>query len=221
MSAPFVPLSSYRPLPPEEMERQARHFAAELHRRRTVRHFSDAPVERAVIESCIAAAGSAPSGAHMQPWHFVAVQDAEVKRAIRSAAEEEEREFYENRATEEWLAALAPLGTDWRKPFLEIAPWLIVIFERKHGIAPDGTLIRHYYTKESVGIATGMLITAVHTAGLASLTHTPNPMHFLNRILGRPDNERAFLILVVGYPAADAMVPDLRRKPLGEIATFV
>jgi nitroreductase len=217
----FVPLSTYRAVPEEEMELRAGQFAEEIYRRRTVRHFSDRPVSRTVIEQCIRAAGSAPSGAHMQPWHFVAVSDAEIKRRIREAAESEEKEFYEQKATPEWLRALAPLGTDWRKPFLEIAPWLIVIFERKHGVAPDGSVIRHYYTKESVGIATGMLITAVHNAGLVSLTHTPNPMSFLNHILGRPDNERAFLILVVGHPAPAAMVPDLKRKALDEISTFV
>ncbi len=216
----FEALASYRPLPEAEMVARARAFHEELGRRRTVRQFSDRPVPRSVIESCLLAAGTAPSGAHMQPWHFVVVSDAERKRRIREAAEREEREFYHRRATPEWLAALAPLGTDEHKPYLEIAPYLIAIFVRRHTVRPDGTVLKHYYAVESVGIATGFLIAALHLAGLVSLTHTPSPMGFLNRVLERPESERPFLLLVVGYPAADARVPHLERKPLEEIATF-
>jgi len=220
-SAPrFVPLP-YVAYPPEEMARRAADFYAEVRRRRTVRHFSDRPVARAVIEDCLRAAGTAPSGAHMQPWHFVAVGAADVKRRIRAAAEEEEREFYTHRAPQDWLDALAPFGTDAHKPFLEHAPWLIAIFARSYGVAADGSRVKHYYVQESVGIATGILITALHHAGLATLTHTPSPMGFLNGILGRPVNERPFLLLVVGHPAEDAKVPDIEREPLGRIASFL
>jgi nitroreductase len=174
-----------------------------------------------VIEDCLRAAGSAPSGANQQPWHFVAVADAAVKREIRLAAEAEEREFYQHRAPEDWLAALAPLGTGPEKPFLETAPWLIGIFEQRWGYDADGAKVKHYYPRESVGIATGLLISALHEAGLATLTHTPSPMKFLNRIMGRPPEERPFLLLVAGYPATGARVPDIRRKALDEIATFL
>jgi nitroreductase len=173
-----------------------------------------------VIEECLRAAGTAPSGAHMQPWHFAVVSDATLKGRIRAAAEREEHEFYHHRAPREWLEALAPLGTDEHKPYLEIAPWLVAVFARTYDIRPDGTHARHYYVQESVGIATGMLITALHHAGCVTLTHTPSPMGFLRELLGRPENERAFLLLVVGYPAADATVPDITRRPLPEIATF-
>lgn len=166
-------------------------------------------------------AGTAPNGANMQPWHFVIVSDPAIKRQIRLAAEAEEQEFYQNRAPAEWLAALAPLGTDAHKPFLETAPYLITIFAQSYGLLPDGRKVKHYYAQESVGIATGFLIAALHYAGLATLTHTPSPMNFLNDILGRPANERPFLLLVVGYPAANAQVPDIRKKPLAEIATFL
>ncbi len=162
-----------------------------------------------------------PAGANLQPWHFVAVSDPARKKEIRQAAEEEEREFYTHRAPAAWLEALAPIGTDWRKPFLEIAPWLIAIFSQPHRRLPDGTTMKHYYATESVGIATGILISALHQAGLASLTHTPSPMAFLNRILGRPAYEKPFLLLVVGYPARDARVPAITRKPLGEISSFL
>jgi iodotyrosine deiodinase len=189
--------------------------------RRTVRHFSDRPVAREVIDQCLLTAGGAPSGANLQPWHFVVVGDPAVKRRIREAAEEEEREFYAHRAPQEWLDALAPLGTDANKPFLETAAYLIAIFAQSYGVLPDGRKVKNYYVQESVGIATGMLITAVHLAGLASLTHTPSPMRFLNAILNRPANEKPFLLLVVGHPAADAMVPDITKKPLSEIATFL
>lgn len=217
----FVPLANYREYPLEEMKQRAAAFHADMQRRRTVRHFSDRAVPREIIEDCLRAAATAPSGAHMQPWHFVVVTDAVVKRQIRQAAEEEEREFYNTYAPQEWLEALAPLGTDEHKPFLETAPYLIVIFAQRYGLLPNEGKIKHYYVSESVGIATGILITAIHQAGLVSLTYTPGSMGFLNGILGRPDNERPFLILVVGYPADDAVVPDLRRKSLQEIAAFI
>ncbi|MEJ2216083.1 MAG: nitroreductase family protein [Gemmatimonadota bacterium] len=216
----MIPLE-FRQLPPDEMRRRAREFREELQRRRTVRAFSDRPVPRDIIEEALTAAGTAPSGANMQPWHFVVVSDPAVKRRIREAAEAEEREFYRNRAPQEWLDALAPLGTDEHKPFLEAAPYLIAIFVERYGTLPDGRKVKHYYVQESVGIATGMLITALHHAGLVALTHTPSPMDFLNEILGRPDNERPFLLLVTGYPAPDAHVPDIRKKALAEIASWV
>ena len=216
----FVPLSQYRSYPPDEMRARAQAFYDEMSRRRTVREFSDRPIPDGVIERCLETAGTAPSGAHMQPWHFVVVTDPAVKSRIREAAEAEEREFYESRAPQEWLDALEKLGTDADKPFLETAPCLIAVFVRKYGVHPDGTTYPHYYATESVGLATGFLIAAVHHAGLASLTHTPSPMKFLNEILGRPDSERPFLLLVVGYPSEDAMVPDLERQPLDAIATF-
>jgi nitroreductase len=204
----------------DEMLGRAQAFHAHMARRRTVRAFAADPVPRAIVESCLRTAGTAPSGAHQQPWHFVAVSEPRLKQQIRAAAEAEERAFYGGRAPDEWLAALEPLGTTADKPFLEIAPWLIVIFARLHGVAADGAVVKHYYVQESVGIATGLLIAALHDAGLATLTHTPSPMTFLNRLLGRPARERPFLIVVTGYPAVDARVPDLRRKALEEIATF-
>lgn len=204
---------------PDEMRQRASAFAAEAARRRTVRAFSDTPVDFAVIEDCIRAAGSAPSGANRQPWHFVAVGDPELKHEIRRAAEVEEREFYTHRAPPEWLEALAPLGTDDRKPFLERAPWLIAIFVESFGVLPDGRHLKNYYATESVGIATGLLIAALHHAGLATLTHTPSPMAFLNDLLGRPGNERPFLLLVTGLPETDAEVPNISRKPLSDILT--
>lgn len=205
----------------DESLSRARAFAARAARRRTVRDFSPDPVPRALIETCLAAAGTAPSGANQQPWHFVAVGTGEagLRRRLREAAEAEEREFYATRAPEAWLQALAPLGTDADKPFLEIAPWLIAVFVQAHGIAPDGGVVKHYYATESVGLATGMLITALHDAGLATLTHTPSPMGFLNTLLERPANERPFLLLVVGYPAPGAHVPDITRKPLDAFVT--
>jgi nitroreductase len=219
--ANFLPLKDYREYPVEDMKKRARDFYSDLRRRRTVRDFSDRPVPREVIEHCLLAAGTAPNGANLQPWHFVAVSDPEVKRTIRLAAEEEEREFYSGRAPQEWLDALAPLGTDENKPFLETAPYLIAIFAQRYGVTPSGDQVKHYYATESVGIATGVLITAIHNAGLVSLTHTPSPMNFLNTLLNRPPNERPFLLLVVGYPAEGAEVPEISKKPLEEIATFV
>ena len=213
----MIPLPHYRQYPAAEMQKRASAFADDMHRRRTVRDFSSQPIPDGVLDACIRAAGSAPSGANLQPWHFVVVTDPAVNARIRAAAEAEEREFYATRATPEWLAALAPLGTDPSKPFLETAPALIAIFGEAYGEREDGSRVKHYYVTESVGIATGLLIAAIHHAGLASLTHTPSPMGFLNEILGRPARERPFLLLVVGYPAADAQVPDITRKPLDAI----
>jgi iodotyrosine deiodinase len=218
-SSGFVPLSSYREYPVPDMVVRSRDFARELGRRRTVRQFSDRPVPREVIEACLEAAGTAPSGAHQQPWHFVVVTDADTKRAIRQAAEAAEAEFYAT-APADWLAALAPLGTDASKPYLETAPCLIAVFAERYGLAPDGSRRTHYYVLESVGIATGFLLAALHHAGLVTLTHTPSPMGFLSDVLQRPANERPMMLVVAGYPAPDAKVPDLRRKPLSEIATF-
>ena len=216
-----IPLPDERSFTPRQRIQRARQFAQELGLRRTVRDFSNADVSYDVIEAALQAAGSAPSGANLQPWHFVVVRDPEVKSRIRSAAEEEEKKFYEERAPQEWLEALQPLGTDWRKPFLDVAPYLIAVFVQPYGIQPDGSRMKHYYAVESVGIATGMLITALHWAGLATLTHTPSPMGFLNEILNRPDHERAFLLLVTGLPADDATVPDIERKPLEEFVSVV
>ena len=196
-------------------------FREQMQKRRTVRHFSTRPVERTVIEECLRTAGTAPNGANLQPWHFVAISNPGVKQRIREAAEAEELEFYQRRAPQEWLDALAPLGTDAHKPFLEDAPWLIAIFGKNHSELPDGRSVKNYYVNESVGIATGLLIAAVHNAGLVSLTHTPSPMGFLNTILGRPARERPYLLLVVGYPAANAQVPVITKKPLASIASFV
>ncbi len=220
--ARFVPLSSYREYPPAEMLERARAFAEKVHRRRTVRDFSPRPVPRALIEQCLRAACSAPSGANLQPWRFVVISDPDIKRRIRIAAEQEEREFYAHRAPREWLDALEPLGTDSSKPFLETAPWLIAVFIERFARLADGRKVKHYYTTESVGLASGLLLAAIHHAGLVSLTHTPNPMGFLNEILGRPAaTERPFLLLVVGYPADDARVPDIHRKPLEDVVTWL
>lgn len=215
----FEPLPHYREYPPAEMEARSRAFAAEMQRRRTTRHFSDRPVARSVIEACLEAAGTAPSGAHLQPWHFVVVSDPDTKRRIRLAAEAAEEEFYAT-APAEWLAALAPLGTDAHKPYLETAPYLIAVFAERFGITGAGERRTHYYVQESVGIATGFLLAALHHAGLVALTHTPNPMGFLAEVLQRPVNERPVMLVVTGHPADGARVPLLRRKPLSEIATF-
>lgn len=227
-----VSANDYRPVPldferlsPAEQASRLDEFARHLMRRRTVRHYSSEPVPDAIIDQAIAVAGSAPSGANLQPWRFVVVRDPDVKRRIRTAAEEEERTFYEQRAPEDWLSALRPLGTDWRKEFLEIAPCLIVVFRIDYGIEPmgDGTQrhVKHYYVAESVGIACGFLLAALHVAGLATLTHTPSPMGFLSSILGRPRNEKPYLLIPVGYPAADAVVPSIVKKPLDEIRARV
>jgi len=218
---PTIPLDKYREFPIEEMRERVEEFYADIDRRRTVREFSDRPVPRDIIETALKAANTAPSGANLQPWHFAVVSGAETKKKIREAAEVEEREFYEHRATDEWLAALEPLGTDDHKPFLETAPYLIAVFLQKYGELPDGRKVKHYYPAESTGLATGMLITALHRAGLATLTHTPSPMKFLNEILGRSKNERPFLLLVVGYPADNARVPDITRKEPEEFTSWV
>jgi nitroreductase len=217
----FIPLNGYIGYAADEMSKRAADFYFEVDRRRTVREFSSEVPPRDVLDNCLRAAGTAPSGANMQPWHFAVVDDAEIKKKIRIAAEEEEREFYSGRAPQEWLDALEPLGTNSEKPFLETAPWLIGIFEESYGLLPDGRRVKHYYARESIGIATGILITALHHAGLATLTHTPSPMGFLNEIMERPSNERAFLLLVVGYPAEDATVPDIGRKSLDKYTSYL
>jgi len=216
----FIPLNDFKEYSPKEMIKRSESFYYQIKQRRTVRDFSDKPVSKEVIENCIRSAGTAPSGANLQPWHFVVVSDSKIKKQIRIAAEKEEKEFYKHRAPKEWLEALAHLGTDEHKPFLEKAPHLIAIFSKSYNILPDGRKVKQYYSQESVGIASGILITAFHNAGLVSLTHTPSPMNFLNEILGRPGNERPFLLLVVGYPEKDAKVPDIKKKKLSEIVTF-
>lgn len=222
MNAPnFEPLNTYIEYPPDEMRERAAAFRREMQRRRTVRHFSDRAVPREIIEECLLTAGTAPNGANLQPWHFVVVGDPKLKREIRVAAEQEEEEFYHRRAPQEWLDALALLGTDERKPFLETAPCLIAIFGRSHSLLPDGRRVKNYYVNESVGIATGLLIAAIHHAGLVSLTHTPSPMGFLNSILDVPPDAKPFLLLVVGYPAEGAHVPVITKKRLDEIAVFL
>ena len=220
----FVPLD-FTERPVAQMKTRAAAFYDLMRRRRTVRDFDDRPIPTEVVERALLTAGSAPSGAHRQPWHFVVVTDAEKKAAIRDAAEREERAFYGQRASEEWLEALEPLGTDANKPFLTTAPALIAVFLRRFTIVPGEAepprRLKNYYTAESVGIATGLLIAALHNAGIATLTHTPSPMRFLNDLLGRPSDERAYVLVVAGYPAPHAQVPDLHRYTLGELATFV
>ena len=218
---PTIPLPNYEEYPPEEMRQRVADFYQSVDRRRTVREFSDRPVPREIIETALQAANTAPSGANLQPWHFAVVSGPETKKKIRVAAEVEEREFYEHRASPEWLAALEPLGTDSNKPFLETAPYLIAVFLQKYAILDDGRKVKHYYPTESTGLATGILITALHQAGLVCLTHTPSPMKFLNEILHRPKTERPFLLLVTGYPADDAEVPDIQRKTLDQFTSFI
>lgn len=215
-----MPLN-FEPLPEPDMLARAEAFRSVMQKRRSVRDFSGRPVPRAIIEAAVMTAGSAPSGANQQPWNFACISSTEIKRRIREGAEEEERAFYAGRAGEEWLGALAHLGTDASKPFLETAPWLIVIFAQRWGHDAEGGKIKHYYVPESVGIATGLLIASLHQAGLATLTHTPAPMNFLNEICGRPDNEKALILLVVGYPAENVTVPAITRKPMSEIAVFL
>ena len=217
----FIPYSSYKSYPIGEMQKRSEEFFINIQRRRTVRDFSNKSIPKDIIENCLRAAGTAPSGANRQPWHFSVVSDLETKKKIREAAEEEEKKFYSGRAPDEWLEALAPLGTNENKPFLEIAPYLIVIFSEAYGLDNKSEKIKNYYVSESVGIATGMLITALHNAGLATLTHTPSPMNFLREILGRGENERTFLILVVGFPSENAQVPNIEKKNLEEYTTFL
>lgn len=209
------------PVHDTEMHERATRFETEMRRRRSVRYYSPEPVPREVIESAIRTAAAAPSGANQQPWTFVAVSNPEIKARIRAAAEEEERAFYDGRAGEDWLEAIRVFGTDWDKPFLEIAPWLVVVFQQRWGIDPQGRRVRHYYAPESVGIATGFLIAALHQAGLATLTHTPTPMAYLNKICGRPENEKAMVLIVVGRPAHDCRVPVIAKKGLHEVAVFL
>ena len=217
------PLTDYIEYPPEEMLARSQAFYHDIKRRHSIRKFSDKAVDETIIKNCLKAAGRAPSGANHQPWHFVAISDAEIKRQVREQAEQHEQRFYAGKAGEEWLGALKPLGTDAQKPYLEIAPWLIAIFSEKKGGIHSEEKNTNYYVHESVGIATGFLINALHNAGLATLTHTPKPMSFLNKICQRSDNERAYMLLVVGYPAEDATVPNhaLVKKSLDDIATFL
>lgn len=215
----FQPLAFAR-LAAEAQISRGEEFARTMASRRSVRHFTDEPVPRELIELAIRAAATAPSGANQQPWHFVAVSDPEIRRRIRIAAEAEEKENYERRFPEEWLQTLAQFNTTWEKPFLETCPWLIAVFRLDYGIGPSGEKVKHYYVQESVGIAAGILITALHLMGLATLTHTPSPMGFLNSILERPPNERPFLLIPVGYPAEGCMVPAIFRKPFNAVATF-
>jgi len=217
----LIPLPNYKEYPREEMLGRSRSLLEDLLRRRTVRDFSDRKVPKEIIDNCLAVANSAPSGANKQPWHFIIVSDPLIKKKIRVAAEEEEREFYSSRASQAWLDSIASLGTDSNKPFIETAPYLIVIFSKSFEILSDGTKLKNYYVSESTGIATGFLISAVHNAGLVSLTHTPSPMKFLNDILGRPQNEKPFLVLVVGYPTENAMVPVIVKKRLDEVTTYL
>ncbi len=221
MTSPkFMPVADYPRYTPAEMRRHTADFFAEMSQRRTIRHFSNRPVPRDIIETCLRTAGTAPNGANMQPWHFVVISTPAIKHKIRLAAEAEEYEFYEHRAPEDWLHALEPFGTNPDKPFLDTAPHLIAIFGQNYHFDENGQKVKHYYVTESVGIATGILITALHHAGLATLTHTPSPMKFLNSILERPPSEHPLLLLVVGYPAEDATVPVITKKLLEEIATF-
>jgi len=208
----FIPWKAYREYPAEEMQQRADNYYQEMSRRRTIRAFSKRPVAQELIETCIRTAGTAPSGANMQPWYFAAVGNPSLKKEIRIAAEQEEFAFYHGRASRSWLDDLRPFATDEHKPFLEQAPWLIAVFEQRYAIDADGNKHKNYYVSESVGIATGLLISALHHAGLAVLTHTPSPMKFLNQILKRPANEKPFLLIVCGYPAADVKVPDNKRK---------
>lgn len=217
----LIPLPGYKEYTPDEMLDRSYSFLKDMLRRRTVRDFSDKQVPKEIIENCLAVANSAPSGANKQPWHFVVVNNPLIKKKIRVAAEGEEREFYSSRAPQEWLDALAPLGTDSNKPFLETAPYLIVIFSKSLDVLPDGTKLKTYYAVESTGIAVGFLISAIHNTGLVCLTHTPSPMKFLNDICERPQNEKPFLVLVVGYPAENAKVPDIVKKGLNEVTTYL
>jgi iodotyrosine deiodinase len=216
MTAVFEPLRFTR-REPAEMLRRAKDFYAELEQRRTTRHFSTDPVPRELIELAVAAAGTAPSGAHRQPWRFIAIDDPDLKAQIRSAAEREEHENYHGRMPKEWLDALAPLGTDEHKAHITDAPWLVVVFKESYEVQPDGSRAKNYYVDESVGIACGLFIAAIHRMGLCTLTHTPSPMAFLSALLRRPGNEKPFLVMPVGYPAADAQVPAIRRKPVTDI----
>lgn len=218
---PFIPLPSYKELPTDEMIKRSREFYDHIKRRRTVRDYDTRTVPKEIIENAIRAAGTAPNGANMQPWHFVVISDPVIKKKIRVAAEEVESDFYNRRAPQYWLDALAPLGTDEHKTYLEEAPYLIVVFTVRHHLDDEGEKVKHYYLSESVGIATGILLTSLHTSGLVTLTHTPSPMAFLRDLLGRPKTETPYLMIVTGYPKPDATVPDITKKDLTDIATFV
>ncbi len=220
MTAPRTVPLAFAERPDAEVAARAEAFHAEMAARRSVRDFSGRPVPRALVETAIRTAATAPSGAHMQPWTFVAVSDSDLKRQIREAAETEEKASYGGRMSEEWRRALAPLGTDWRKPFLETAPWLVVLFAQRTGRDDAGAPVKHYYVQESCGIAAGLFIAALHHAGLATLTHTPSPMRFLSELLGRPPNEAPFILFPVGFPADGARVPDIGRKPLDDVAIW-
>ncbi len=221
MTSAFIPYDSYQEYSIQEMHQRSSDFLLEMRRRRSVRDFSERSVDRLIIENCLRTANSAPSGANLQPWFFVVVSDLKVKKQIRHLAEQEEHEFYTKRATPEWLKTLIPLGTDEHKPFLEKAPYLIAIFSKSYESKSDGTKVKYYYSNESTGIATGILVAAIHHAGLACLTHTPSPMGFLNEILNRPINEKPYLLLVVGYPENDVKVPDIKKKELSEVSSFL
>lgn len=221
MQHPFVPLE-FTEYPEDEMRLRARRYYEEMNRRRSVRHFSDRSVPREIVQDAVRTAGTAPSGAHKQPWQFVLVGTPEIRQAIRVAAEKEEKESYEHRMPPAWIEDLEPLGTDWRKPFLTTCPWLVVVFARQYEVrSEDGEKRKHYYVQESVGIAVGMLLAALHHAGLATLTHTPSPMGFLQKLLGRPPEERAYMLIALGYPEPGCRVPDVTRKPLEAILTEV
>ena len=219
--------SEYNPIPfpftrrdEGDMRARAEAFLAEMDQRRSVRFFSDDPVPRDLVERAIETASTAPSGAHRQPWHFVAISNADLKREIRIAAEREEKESYERRMPDEWLEALRPFGTDWHKPYLETVPWIVVVFAEQFQVKEDGWKRKNYYVQESVGIACGLFVAALHHMGLTTLTHTPNPMHFLSQLLDRPPNEKPYILFPIGFPSDDATVPDIGRKPLDEIAVF-
>ena len=216
---PFVPHHFDR-YEPDDMRQRADEFYARMDGRRSIREFSDEPVPRELVETAIRTASTAPSGAHKQPWRFVAISDPEIKRRIRIAAEEEEKNTYQNRMSQEWRDALAPLGTDWNKPFLEIVPWIVVVFEELYGFDAEGNKSKNYYVPQSVGLACGLFIASLHSMGLATLTHTPSPMGFLSKILGRPKNEKPYILFPIGYPAEGVTVPDLRRKSLEEVAIW-
>lgn len=231
MSKPYEPFGSYQPEPlPErstysdaEMVARSAEFLDLVRGRRTCRYFADTPVPREVIENAILAAGTAPSGANHQPWHFAVIAKGPVRTELRKQAEQEEKDFYAGRGSDEWLKALEPLGTEWEKPFLEVAPWLIVVFAERYGVDAEGNRYNNYYVPESVGMAAGLLVTSLHNAGLATLTHTPSPMGFLREICGRPDSERPIMIVVAGHPAPDATVPKKagEKKTLDQIASFI
>lgn len=216
---PFIPYHRPR-VAPDEMDRRAGDFFEMMDSRRSIREFTDEPVPRELIETAIRTASTAPSGAHKQPWTFVAISDADIKREIRIAAEEEEKNTYANRMSEEWRQALAPIGTDWQKPFLEVVPWIVVVFEKLYDLNSDGSKSKNYYVPQSVGLACGLFIASLHQMGLATLTHTPSPMKFLSEILGRPKNEKPYILFPVGYPSPECTVPDLKRKPLEEVSIW-